>query len=85
MKQVINFGKSRKTYFCFFKNILFLANNLRSRLHTTVNNGSSFAEADTYDNNGKKNRQNYKFRKIFLLIIAVTVHNIPGKLMNFQV
>ena len=42
------------------------------------NNNSSFVGNNNYDD--KKNVKTYKFRKILLLIIAVTVHNIPGKL-----
>lgn len=44
-------------------------------------NNQSFDQSHSLDPSGKsKNRSGTKFRKILLLIIAVTVHNIPGKL-----
>ena len=45
-----------------------------------VDNSSSFIENVSYEEFDKKNNfKKYEFRKILLLIIAVTVHNIPGK------
>lgn len=44
-------------------------------------NDQNLDQADCFDSSAKsKNRSGTKFRKILLLIIAVTVHNIPGKL-----
>jgi hypothetical protein len=48
------------------------------KLSNSQNNLNSISKDVNYIDD--KNEKSMRFRKIFLMIIAVTVHNIPGKI-----